>query len=159
MSPTVDDAAWPAGGGAGGRHAPAWRGLRHWWPVLAVAIAVGLYGGLASLAWWIQGEAHEVAARSMREFPGDEVISLIALVESPEHGLAERNRAVWALGQLADPRAAPLLERLHTGEPCDHATRLCQYELEKAVARCRGGNQAPRWLPLFPRPRDTVRPH
>lgn len=144
-------------GAAGQRRRPP-GGLRHWWPVLALAIVFGLYAGLAGLTWWIQGEAHKVAARSMTEHPGDEVTSLIAFVESTQHSLGERDRAVWALGQLAEPRALPVLERFRTGDPCDHATFLCQYELEKAIARCSGRNQVPRWLPLFPRQGDSENP-
>ncbi len=141
-------------GAAGQRRRPP-GGVRHWWPVLALAIVCGLYTSLVGLAWWIQGAAYKTAARSMTEHPGDEVTSLMAFVESTQHSLDERDRAVWALGQLADARALPVLERFHTGDPCDHATFLCQYQLEKAIARCSGRNRGPRWLPLFPRPGDS----
>jgi hypothetical protein len=145
-------------GGAGAPGSPPARGLRHWWPVALLALALGAYVSLAGLQWWIQGEAHKVAAISMRAHAGDEVTALTAFVTSETHGLDERNDAVWALGQLADPRALPGLEQFHTGEPCDHATSLCQYELEKAIARCRGCNQPPCWLPLFPHRRHTTPP-
>jgi len=52
--------------------------------------------------------------------------------------LAERNRAVWALGELEDRAALPVLRHYHTGARCDHAAGLCQYELGKAIQKIEG---------------------
>ncbi len=68
----------------------------------------------------------------------DPVSALMAVINSPEKTLKEKNSAVWALGQLGDPRALSLLEELQTGQNCDHESRLCQKELGKAVKLCRG---------------------
>jgi hypothetical protein len=130
--------------------APSRRGWRHWWPIAAAVIAAGLYAGLAGLEWWIVGNAHAIGGHAAREFGGDEVSALCALVQSDSHTLRRRDEAVYALGQLADPRALATLERYETGRPCDHEHGLCQYELRKAIDRCSGRNQPPRWLPLFP---------
>ena len=120
------------------------------WIEVPLAVALVLYIGLAGLSWWIQATAHKDASRAMEEFRGDEVEALVALVRSDAHALPERNRAVWALGQIGDPRAEPVLEAYYTGGPCDHSRLLCQKELQKAIARCKGDNWAPRWLPLLP---------
>ena len=69
-------------------------------------------------------------------------MALIEYMNSESHPLKERNRAVWALGRLRDPRALPALEGVYTGDLCEHARFLCQYELEKAIKRC-GGNPTP----------------
>lgn len=69
---------------------------------------------------------------------GDDVAALLDYVQSEAHSLQQRNYAVWALGQARDPRAMPVLESYVTGEPCDHAHRLCQGELGKATALCKG---------------------
>jgi len=127
------------------------RTLIYWLPVMAVAAIVVGFAGLTGLEWWILGGAHERGAIAMREFPGDRVEALSALVQSEGHSLTERNRAVWALGQIADPRALPGLQRYYTGGECDHARFLCQYELKKAIDRCNGKNRPPRWLPFQPR--------
>jgi hypothetical protein len=80
--------------------------------------------------------AEEVA---MREHPGDQISALRAYVDSPAHALSDRNRAIWALGQLGDPRALPVLEKYVTGGKCRHDQELCQHELAKAIRLCRGG--------------------
>jgi len=71
--------------------------------------------------------------------PGGPVTALLSLVNSPYFSLPEKNRAVWALGQLGNPRALGTLEALFTGGECDHSSHLCQYRLEKAIQLCRGG--------------------
>ena len=59
---------------------------------------------------------------------------LIELTEDEEgRTLKERNGAIWALGQLQDKRALPILEEYYTGEECDHEKYLCQHELRKAI--------------------------
>ena len=127
------------------------RCLRTWWPVgLALALLAG-YGGLVGLAWSNQAGAHRFAERAMREFAGDEVGALMRFVQSERHALADRTRAVHALGQIGDERAVPILAQYYTGRDCDHSTFLCQKELRKAIDRCAGKNRPPSWLPLFPR--------
>jgi hypothetical protein len=74
---------------------------------------------------------------------GDPVAALLAYVVDEENGLRERDRAIWALGQLGDARALPLLEGLATGAPCGHEHGLCQHGIEKAIAACRGGTNLP----------------
>jgi HEAT repeat protein len=80
-----------------------------------------------------------IGAEALAAAPGerDPVPALMRLVGDGDLPLARRNRAVWALGRLGDPRALPLLEGLHTGDACDHEHALCQKELGKAVALCR----------------------
>jgi len=131
------------------RHTRRWLGV--WWPALGLVFLAVLYGGFVGIVWWAQGKAHEVALRATQVFPGDEVEALMALAESEHRPLADRNRAVWALGQLGDERALPMLKRFDTGRACDHSRLLCQKELRKAMDRCSGKNWAPGWLPFFPR--------
>jgi hypothetical protein len=79
-----------------------------------------------------------MTAQAAHPHPGDDVAALLDYVRSDAHSLRQRNNAVWALGQARDPRARPILEGYLTGEPCDHARGLCQHELSKAVALCKG---------------------
>ncbi len=81
--------------------------------------------------------------KAQKEYQEDCVNSLIKLVQSEERTFKERNTAIWALGQLADKRALPVLENYYTGntslkEPPDKA--LSQYELKKAIQWCEKGN-------------------
>jgi hypothetical protein len=125
-------------------------GLGYWWPVLATAGVLLLAAGFIGVAWRLQAGAHELGARAMHEFPGDEVDALSALAQSDKHTLAERTRAVHALGQIGDSRSLPILETFYTGQACQHDKFLCQKELSKAIDRCRGKNWPPAWLPFLP---------
>jgi hypothetical protein len=79
-----------------------------------------------------------ISETALREFPGDKVSALMALVESEQASFRERNRAIWALGQLGDARALPMLEKRYTGKESDEREELSQYELKKAIVLCRG---------------------
>lgn len=133
----------------GGRRAGT-RTLSRWWPLGLAAVIVAAYAAFASAIWWVQADAHAVGRRAMQQFQGDEVEALTAMVLSENHSLAERNRAVHALGQVGDSRALPALHRFYTGAACNHARFLCQRELEKAIAGCTGEHRLPGWLPLLP---------
>jgi hypothetical protein len=102
-----------------------------WWAIVAVVLVV--LTGFAGITWSIRSGVRAATETAVQEYPGDGTLALIAFVESDDQPLSARNRAVWALGQLRDPRALPTLERHFTGEPCDHARILCQYELKKAI--------------------------
>jgi len=67
----------------------------------------------------------------------DDVTALLFFVQDETQPLAERNRAVWALGQMRNPRAIPVLEA-QVKDECRHGEDLCQEELEKALALCAG---------------------
>jgi hypothetical protein len=102
-------------------------------------IVVGLSGGFFAICSAIGSGVRTVSAEALQEQTGDNVLALIAYVESEKHTLKERNRAVWALGQLGDPRALTVLKKYYTGPPCDHEHALCQKELSKAINLCKGG--------------------
>jgi hypothetical protein len=85
------------------------------------------------------------AVRSARrQNPGDRVRALSARVDCEACGLAERNRAVWALGQLRDPRALPVLKKYDTNRECNHSSDLCQYEIRKSIKAVE--SKYPLWL-------------
>jgi hypothetical protein len=72
----------------------------------------------------------------------DCVSALIEVLQSAEIGFGRKNEAIWALGQLADERALPVLQSLQTGIPCPNPCPrdrvICQREVEKAIRWCRG---------------------
>ncbi len=70
-------------------------------------------------------------------FPGRRVEALIAMVECKSCSLQDRNHAVWALGQLDDLQALPILEKHYTGAKCDHLRNLCQDKLQTALRHLR----------------------
>ena len=115
-------------------------GKRRWLFFLGVRMAVLLIGfvGIVALRDVFRGGA--VGREALRQVPDarDEVEALIAVVDDPAHAPQDRTRAVWALGQIGDPRALAVLEKHYTGEPCDHERAICQYELDKAIRKIRG---------------------
>jgi PBS lyase HEAT-like repeat len=111
--------------------------------LLLAGVAVVLYVGI-SLA--VASAVRAAGEAATREFPGDRIAALVAYADSPSHTLSERNRAVWALGQLGDRRALPVLEKYITGGKCRHDRELCQHELAKAVRLCRGGSNVTAFL-------------
>jgi PBS lyase HEAT-like repeat len=102
--------------------------------VVLVVLAVAYLGASVSIGLGVRS----ICETALQAFPGDRVLALMQLVESDRHGVRDRNRAIWALGQLGDPRALPLLRRHFTGGESDERTELSQYELKKAIALCEG---------------------
>jgi len=110
--------------------------LRHWkrLTVWIVTIFVGIAAaGLCFVSRAIGGGIHSYSRRAQSMFPGARVEALIAMVDCRNCSLKDRNHAVWALGQLAEKRALPVLQKYYTGTKCDHERLICQYELRKAL--------------------------
>lgn len=74
---------------------------------------------------------------AQKQLPGDRVKSLIAMVECESCNMQDRNRAVWALGQLDDSRALPALEKYYTGKQCNHLREVCQETLRTSLRHLR----------------------
>ena len=106
-----------------------------------------LLAAFAMICFSIRSSVKEISAEATQQYPGDRIEALMAYVDSENKSLRQRNRAVWALGQIGDERALPTLEKSYTGQPCDHDSRLCQGELQKAIKLCKGGLNATTWLP------------
>lgn len=98
--------------------------------LLAAAIAIVL------LSLWIETTYNSICDGAMREHSGARVNALMACVESEECSYHEKNRALWALGQLGDRSVLPSLRGQLTGKPCDHQRDgLCQGELNEAIEK------------------------
>jgi hypothetical protein len=98
--------------------------------VLAVGVAL----------WDIAKSVDEniLIAQNAHPVKSDDVASLIAYVNSPNHTLIEKNHAVWTLGRIGDERAVAALKPHFTGIKCFHVKELCQKELKRAIKRCGG---------------------
>ena len=95
----------------------------------------------------IRSGVKDISAEAAQLYPGERVEALITYVKDENRSLRKRNLAVWALGQIGDKRALPVLTQFYTGGPCDHNSRLCQGELQKAIKLCKGSINATAWLP------------
>jgi len=102
--------------------------------------AAGLLVLFLAVSWSIGGAVENFSQQAMAQYRGDRVEALIAQVDCQTCSLADRNHAVWALGQLADKRALPVLRKYYTGEPCDHGRLICQREITKAIRWTEGNS-------------------
>ena len=89
--------------------------------------------------------AHEAQAA----YGGDPIPALITMAGDESAGYEERNRAVWALGQIGDKRALTVLHSLHTHEiqhpPYDATSYIVQHSVEKAIRQINGFTVT-RWM-------------
>lgn len=107
----------------------------------AAVLVLGLAALVAALALRasITGSLDEIVGLARGAAPGaaDDVAAVMAWVADEARPVADRNRGVWALGQLRDARALPLLRGLAVPE-CRHGEDICQHELRKAIDLCAG---------------------
>jgi len=116
---------------------------------LAVIVVIGACV-LGLTMHWISSDVRAACHEARQEFEGDCVEALVAYASSDQHTFEERNSAIWALGEIGDKRALPVLEKLLYMEslcssPCNVSTCMCQYSVEKAIRLCEGLNIA-RWV-------------
>jgi HEAT repeat protein len=110
-----------------------------WTVGLALCVAIAAFVFISTR---IGADVRSASQLAMAEYGGDRVEALMRYAEDSGHSLRERNRAIWALGQLGDRRALPVLRSHYSGGPCDHAAALCQRELDKAIELADGGFNA-----------------
>lgn len=107
--------------------------MRTWlsWAMAGVLAAGALL--FAGTVVAIRSGLQRYSDEAVRRFPGSRVEALARVVDCDSCPIEERNHAVWALGQMAEPTALPVLNKHFDDRPCAHAARLCQYELRKAI--------------------------
>ncbi len=108
--------------------------------LLAVILA-----GFSFICWDIGKGVKSISEEAVQKYPGGKVDALIAFVDSKDNSLRRRNHAVWALGQLGQKKALPVLEKYYHGDPNVRARELSQHELKKAIKLCRGGFNISAW--------------
>lgn len=114
-----------------------------WWVVLIAGFAI--FSIVAVFTFTnIHRQVEEITMVAVTAYNLNAIESLTKLIESKDHLFEEKNSAIWALGQFADPRALPFLEALNgqtvEKSPCNRNTDLCKGEIEKAMKWCRNGN-------------------
>ncbi|MBD3281630.1 hypothetical protein GF391_02680 [Candidatus Uhrbacteria bacterium] len=80
--------------------------------------------------------------KAQSQFEGNCVEALIQTLEADFTSYADKNSAIWTLGQLGDDRALPLLESKFTGTIPEREKwneGISQYELSKAINLLKGG--------------------
>jgi hypothetical protein len=113
---------------------PRWKPVALWTLASLLVIVVALF----ALEGLIRLDARETGNRAAARFGAGRITGLTATVDCSWCSLRERDTAVWALGELRNRRALPVLKAHYTGGKCDHAAGLCQYELGKAILKIEG---------------------
>lgn len=118
-----------------------------WIVVIAAFLGIGGFGlSLRSIHSSVETTVRSAQSRHA----GDAVEALISLIESDSATFREKNRAIWALGQIGDKRALPVLEQLDTGEvqvkPYDPDRYIVLYSVRKAIKQIRGDLSLTRWI-------------
>ena len=75
------------------------------------------------------------------KYGGDCAQALISYLDDETNSFEKRNDAVWALGQLGDERAMPVLEKYYSGDDGTDKKRsqaLSQFELKRAMSYMQG---------------------
>jgi hypothetical protein len=116
--------------------------LKQWflfWMIVGVGFFVLIF---LVTATWIGVDVRERCLVSQAQYEGDCVEALIQSLDDQSNPFDERNRAIWALGQIGDPRSKEILEKYYTGnipqrEPYNEV--LSQYEMKKALKLVNGG--------------------
>lgn len=84
-----------------------------------------------------------------KKYGGNCQKALVSVLEDENSIPKEKNDAIWAMGQMAEPESLSALEKLYVGkvpegrEPLDKV--VSQYELEKAIRWIKNGN-ATSWM-------------
>ncbi len=92
---------------------------------------------------WIGFDVKRQCRDAKSEYGQEKCVdALVTLLNDENRGFSARNSAVWALGQLGDSKALPVLESYYTGnipekEPLNEV--ISQYELKKAINLTSGG--------------------
>ena len=107
--------------------------------IIMVLTILALYGYGCHL---IFSGVQKITREAQASYGGEPVIALIALVEDESAPFEKRNTAIWALGQIGDKRALPVLQKLDTAEvqhpPYDSTAYIVQYSVEKALKHING---------------------
>lgn len=113
--------------------------LQSRWKPMVLVLLAGLSLFYIGTSHFIGRQVHDVVSSAAQYSPNiDTTKSLLAVTTNTSLPLKERNRAIWALGQLGNQQALSTLELLYTGKECDHDHSLCQHELYKAIRLCQG---------------------
>ena len=90
----------------------------------------------------IDSDVKDQCQRAKAEYSGNCTEALIILLNDETKSFKTRNSAIWALGQLGDNQALPVLQSYYTGdipskEPINEV--ISQHELKKAINLTSGG--------------------
>ncbi|MFA5270114.1 MAG: HEAT repeat domain-containing protein [Patescibacteria group bacterium] len=115
---------------------------------LGVMVSLGIFVFLLTLNFIGYG-VREQCNIAQGRYDGDCVEALSQYLDDENNGYYSRNSAIWALGQLGDERALPVLQKYYTdysGGRGDRSVELSQLELKRAIGYMEGNLNIPKLL-------------
>lgn len=121
-----------------------------------IVLIVGAIGAMVLLFFigslvFIQHDVKQICAEAKQAYQLDCVDSLVSYASSEEHSYRKRNKAIWALGQIADRDAVPFLmslsRQVEKKKRYDLNEELSAYEINKALRWCTQGSSVS-WMYL-----------
>lgn len=91
---------------------------------------------------WIGSDVRRYCKSAKKIYTGDCVSALSEMVDDTSMPLRDRNHAIWALGQIGNPKALSYITKNYTGKTPEKEsldTKLSQYEMTKAIKLMQGG--------------------
>jgi len=85
---------------------------------------------------WTGSDVKNYCSIAEKRYGGDCVEALIMVLDDKNNPYDERNSAIWALGQLGDPKAIPYLNKYYTPGSVKYGNdtnSINQGKLEKAL--------------------------
>jgi len=117
--------------------------------LIIIVMTVGI-GGLGLSLRSIYSRVETIVRIAQSRYAGDTAEALMSLIESDSETYRDKNRAIWALGQIGDTRALPVLQRLNTGEvqekPYDPSAYIVLYSVRKAIEQIQSDFSLTRWM-------------
>lgn len=114
-----------------------------YWAVVGAGFLILFF--LVTSSWIGVSVKEKCLTATARYSRTDCILALMDQLQDENTSFRERNYSIWALGQLGDERALPLMENIYTGvipnrEPYDDG--ISQYELKKAINLIESGFNA-----------------
>ncbi|MDD4975509.1 MAG: hypothetical protein PHY93_14210 [Bacteriovorax sp.] len=110
---------------------------------MTIAIGISIFALFFVITCvWIGVSVKTKVQEAKADYGGSSTEALMTLLEDESQSFRSRNSTVWALGQLGDSQALPILEKYYTGEIPDREPLnevISQYELKKAIKLLDGG--------------------
>lgn len=118
--------------------------IKNFKKIVLIILGLGfilLLSAFAYIGFVINKEIKDRCIFSQSKYSGDCVTALSSFLDDQNNNFGDRNSAIWALGQIGDKKALPVLEKYYTGnipnrEPWNGV--VSQYELKKAINSVNG---------------------
>ena len=111
-----------------------------------IGIVLFLGGVLLAIHIWIGQSVKGNILIAKQKYPGKAENALISFLLDESNSTIDRTHgAIWTLGQIRSEKALPILNGLYENDPkgltCfgKHNSRLCQYEIHKAIVTIESG--------------------